>query len=151
MQTVELETAIQAPVETCFGLSVSIDLELQVGRGSGMQAVAGVTSGSIGFGERVTWKSKQFGIAVYHTSEITQYDPPHHFRDEMVSGIFRVFRHDHYFSRRAGRTVMRDVLRFSMPLWLLGSMSERLLARRRLLRLLRERNALVKKMAEEIP
>lgn len=148
VEIIELQTVINAPAETCFRLSLSIDLELEAARSFDVAAIGGVTSGSIGLGERVTWKSKQFGITVCHTSEITRYNSPNHFRDEMVRGIFRMFAHDHYFTAQPSQTVMRDVVRFCMPFWLMGRLSEQLFAKPRLLMLLRRRNELIKKNAE---
>jgi hypothetical protein len=42
---------------------------------------------------------------------------------------------------------MRDLLRFSMPLWLMGAISERLIVRPRLKHLLLLRNRLIKETA----
>ena len=61
MTTIELTTLIHAPVETCFQLSLSIDLELEAARAHHLRAVGGVTSGIISAGQRVKWKTKQFG------------------------------------------------------------------------------------------
>jgi hypothetical protein len=67
----------------------------------------------------------------------------------MVEGIFGSFQHDHLFVRAGARsTEMRDVLRFSMPGWLLGVVSERLAVRPRLFRLLAARNRIIKQHAE---
>jgi hypothetical protein len=46
------------------------------------------------------------------------------------------------------KTEMRDSLRFSMPIWLMGAVSERLIMRPRLIRLLQLRNNLIKDTAE---
>jgi hypothetical protein len=43
---------------------------------------------------------------------------------------------------------MRDLLRFSMPFWLLGVFSERLVVRSRLTHLLLLRNELIQEMAK---
>jgi ligand-binding SRPBCC domain-containing protein len=149
---IERITLIDAPVDTCFQLSLSIDLELQAAKEHSLKAVSGVTSGVIGPGERVGWETKQFGILVSHVSEITGYECPVFFQDTMVEGLFRSFRHDHFFRRlSANRTEMRDVMRFSMPLWLLGAVSERLVMRPRLTALLAQRNRLIKATAESSP
>lgn len=149
MTTIELITLIEAPVETCFQLSLSIDLELKAAKADQIRAVSGVTSGFIGAGQQVTWRTKQFGITVSHTSEITGFQEPLFFQDSMVKGVFKSFRHDHFFQSLGGsRTEMRDLMRFSMPVWMMGIISERLLVRPRLMRLLLLRNSLIKETAE---
>jgi ligand-binding SRPBCC domain-containing protein len=149
MSSIELITLIDAPVETCFHLSLSIDLELKAAKAHQIRTVSGVTSGMIGAGQRVGWKTKQFGITVSHVSEITGFQQPLFFQDSMVNGIFKSFQHDHFFQSLAvNKTEMRDSLRFSMPIWLMGAVSERLIMRPRLIRLLQLRNNLIKDTAE---
>jgi hypothetical protein len=146
---IELFTLIDAPAERCFELSLSIDLELRAAKGHRLRAVSGVTSGVIGPGQRVSWKTTQFGIVVSHTSEITGFERPVFFQDMMVRGLFRTFRHDHFFRAvSANRTEMRDEMRFSMPLWLMGVVAERLVVLPRLMGLLKQRNQAIKEAAE---
>jgi len=149
MTVIELITVIDAPIEACFELSLSIDLELKAARAHHIRAVSGVTSGIIGPGQQVLWKTKQFGITVSHMSEITGFQRPHFFQDSMLKGIFKSFKHDHFFQTLGvSRTEMRDRLSFSMPLWFLGTVSERLILRPRLIRLLELRNNLIKETAQ---
>ena len=149
MTTIELTTLIEAPAQTCFQLSLSIDLELEAAKAHDIRAVSGVTSGIIGVGQRVGWKTKQFGITVSHVSEITEFQQPVFFRDTMVTGVFKSFQHDHFFqSLGANKTEMRDLLRFSMPVWLMSIISERLIMRPRLTHLLLVRNSLIKETAQ---
>jgi ligand-binding SRPBCC domain-containing protein len=150
MTSIELTTLIDAPVHTCFQLSLSIDLELKAGQAHRLRAVSGVTSGMIGPGERVGWKTRQFGIVVSHESEITGFDRPVFFQDTMVKGLLRSYRHDHFFrALSADRTETRDVLCFSMPFWLLGVVSERMVMRPRLTALLQQRNQAIRETAEK--
>jgi ligand-binding SRPBCC domain-containing protein len=149
MTTIRATTIIDAPIEVCFQLSLSIDLELSAARQYEIKAVGGVTKGSIGLGERVTWKSRHFGIWVIHTSEITRLEPPSYFQDSMVRGLFHSFKHDHFFrSVNSHRTEMHDELHFCLPAYLLGVITEQLLVMPRLTDLLMARNALIKKNAE---
>lgn len=148
MTVVCVTTAINAPIERCFDLSLSIELELEAAKRYRIRAIGGRTSGQIGLGETVRWQTYQFGIAVTHESEISRLQRPAFFQDRMVEGIFQIFEHDHVF-RSVGRTTeMRDVLRFSMPGWLVGFMAEKLVVERRLRRLITERNSLIKQRAE---
>jgi ligand-binding SRPBCC domain-containing protein len=149
MTTIEKSAIIDAPIETCFDLSLNIDLELAAAHKYDLRAITGVTGGPIGFGQRVTWQSRQFGLRIRHTSEITGFQPPVYFQDKMVRGIFKSFVHDHFFRAISPRqTEMRDLLRFGMPAIMLGRLTELLLVRRRLESLLSQRNTLIKERAE---
>ncbi len=148
MVTVDQTTLILAPIERCFDLARSIDLHVQSAAGTGERAVAGVTSGLIGMGEQMTWRAKHLGVWQEFTSKITAFERPHYFQDAMVQGAFRSFRHDHSFeSIEATKTLMRDVLIFSAPFPVLGQMAE-IFLRPYLASFLRERNSLLKRVAE---
>jgi ligand-binding SRPBCC domain-containing protein len=148
VQTIQLETRIAAPARRCFLLALSIDLHMDSTAGTREQAVAGITTGLIANGESVTWRGRHFGLMLQHTSKITRYEPPAFFQDIMTAGAFKSFEHDHCFQEQDGETVMRDELRFSAPLGILGSIMEKLVLRRYLTRFLRERNQFVKHVAE---
>jgi hypothetical protein len=67
----------------------------------------------------------------------------------MVKGIFRSMQADHYFrTLPSGATEMKDLFRVAAPLPILGSLAETLFLRRYMLALLRERNAVIKQIAE---
>jgi ligand-binding SRPBCC domain-containing protein len=150
VQTIIVETEIAAPPERCFLLSLSVDLHVVSTAQTGERAVAGVTHGLIGLGETVTWRGRHFGIMLQHETLITKYDRPRHFQDVMVRGMFRSFVHDHYFvTAGSDATLMRDELRFSAPLGLLGLIAERLILRRYLTRFLVERNEMIRLTAED--
>jgi ligand-binding SRPBCC domain-containing protein len=144
----ELVTAIDAPAERVFDLARSIDLHAVSMAGSHEQAIGGVMSGLIGPGESVTWQARQFGIPVRLSSRITAFDRPQYFRDDMVSGPFRRFAHHHYFERRGGGTLMRDVFDYQSPLGPLGRFADRLFLVGHMTRLLTARNAVIKSVAE---
>ncbi len=112
-------------------------------------ALSGRTSGLMGLGDRVTWRARHFLIRQRLTSEITAFHAPDYFEDTMVSGAFRSMRHEHFFVRRlGGETEMRDVFCFAAPLAVLGWLAEQLVLRRYMQRLLRERNAVIRQVAE---
>jgi len=67
----------------------------------------------------------------------------------MVKGIFRFMQHDHFFRYlRSGETEMKDVFRFKAPLPVLGALAEILFLRSYMAKLLNERNAIIKQIAE---
>ena len=151
MVTLEDLTVIRAPIERCFDLARSVEVHLagNVHCGETAVATAGVTSGLVGMSQRVTWRAKHFGVWHHLTSEITVMDRPAHFRDTMTQGIFRCMEHDHFFrSLSPAETEMKDVFRFAAPLPVLGRLAEMTFLRRYMQSLLRERNAVIKEIAE---
>lgn len=115
---------------------------------SGELAVPGVTSGLLGPGDQVTWSARHFVIRQRLTSRITVYDRPHHFRDSMVQGAFARFDHDHTFEPVGDGTRMVDEFDFASRLGPLGRLVDRLVLTEYMRRLLIERAATVKAIAE---
>ncbi len=66
----------------------------------------------------------------------------------MVSGVFRSFRHRHFFKSVDDGTLMGDHLEFAAPVPLLGRVVEVLVLRDYLQGFLRERNRFIKEVAE---
>ncbi|GAB3533162.1 hypothetical protein GCM10027443_18190 [Pontibacter brevis] len=148
MPIITIETTVNAPLEVCFDLSRSIDLHTISTKHTGERAVAGVTSGLIELGETVTWKAKHFGVWQHLTSKITEYDRPYFFVDEMVSGAFKRFRHEHHFSKIEEGTLMLDVFDYTSPLGFMGKMADWLFLKSYMTRLLSERDRVIKQYAE---
>jgi ligand-binding SRPBCC domain-containing protein len=149
--TIDEITLIRAPIERCFDLARSVEVHLAGNVHWGEQAIAegGVTSGLVGLGERVTWRARHFGFRHRLTSEITQMQRPSYFQDAMIEGIFRFMRHDHFFRALSpAETEMRDVFAFAAPLPVLGRIAEIAFLGSYMRKLLRERNAEVKRAAE---
>lgn len=113
MGALRLVTNVAAPADVCFDLSRSIDLHVESMAASQERAVAGITSGLIGAGERVTWEARHLGRRWRVTSRITEFDPPRRFVDEMEDpGPFAFFRHEHLFETVGEGTRMTDVIEF---------------------------------------
>lgn len=149
MPVITLTTAIKAPPEIVFNLSRSIDLHKISTAHTKEEAVAGKTSGLLGFGESVTWRARHFGITQYLTSEITEFNYPHSFTDEMVKGAFKSFRHFHEFEMKDGFTIMTDVFDYKSPLGILGKAADSLFLEKYMRKLITDRNAVVKQYAED--
>ncbi|MBL6276711.1 SRPBCC family protein [Micromonospora fiedleri] len=110
---------------------------------SGERAVAGVTSGCLGPGQTVTWQARHFGVRWRMTVQITEYESPHRFVDEQVSGPFRHWRHEHILTPAPddpATTVMRDVIDFTAPGGPAGSLVAAVILRPYLQRLIARRN-----------
>jgi ligand-binding SRPBCC domain-containing protein len=144
MSRIELQTFVRAPVERCFDLSLSVDVHLDSMAATDERAVAGVTSGVLALGDTVTWEARHLGRRRRLSVRISAHDRPRTFRDEIVSGPFRRFVHDHAFEPVDGGTSMRDALEFSSgfpPL-------DRFVLSLHLRRLLVRRNETIRRIAE---
>jgi ligand-binding SRPBCC domain-containing protein len=149
MPTITITTHINAPVECCFDLSRSIDLHTGSMAHTGETAIAGRTHGLIGPGETVTWRAKHLGIWQTLTSKVTDFNSPTFFADEMVSGAFKSFRHEHHFQQQQnGQTLMTDIFTFDAPFGILGRIANFLFLKRYMINLLQTRNQLIKQTAE---
>ncbi|MFB4281873.1 cyclase [Nonomuraea sp. MTCD27] len=123
-------------------------------RGSREQAVAGVTSGQLSLGDRVTWRARHFGLTWHLTSTISACTPPSYFVDEQVSGPFRRWIHTHTFASTPDNetgteaTLMKDIVDFAAPAGPLGTIAEILVLRRYMTGLILQRNAYIKQLTE---
>ena|SRR2546426_2875807 len=148
MAIIRLETYINAPIERCFDLSLSVDLHRHSVAHTHERPVAGVTSGMMKLGDTVTWEAVHFGIKQHLTSKITAYERPYRFTDEMVQGAFQKITHIHEFVPQPPGTLMIDRFAFRAPLVILGKLAERLVLTRYMKGLLLTRNRYLKQVAE---
>jgi ligand-binding SRPBCC domain-containing protein len=148
METIRLGTWIDAPVERCFLLSLSVDLHTATARSMRDKIGAGATERTIGEGDTLTFKGNHFGVHWRHTSLIEKLRPHSYYRDVMIAGPFQHFEHDHYFAPMDDGTRMRDEVRFSTSGGLLGRLTKRMFLRKQLKAFLMERNAMIKRLAE---
>lgn len=149
MPALKIETCINAPIEVVFDLSRSIDLHKISTAHTCEEAIAGKTSGLIEIGETVTWRAKHFGVFQELTSKITSLARPYQFTDEMVSGAFKSFRHDHLFEERDGIVVVTDVFAYKSPFGVLGRFADFLFLKSYMKKLLEKRNEILKEFAED--
>lgn len=148
MPEIRISTLIDAPPERVFDLSRSVDLHQVSTTWSQERAIAGRTQGLLLAKEQVTWEARHFGIRQQLTSEITVFDRPHLFVDEMVSGAFAGFRHEHHFAETDGGCTMTDVFDYTSPLGPLGRLADILFLESYMRRLLLIRNKTIKAYAE---
>ncbi|NQU49704.1 MAG: SRPBCC family protein [Planctomycetes bacterium] len=146
----EVTTDIEASPLECFDLSRDLDFHQDSFKDSDESIVGGRSSGLIELNEEVIWRAKHLGFYHRHTSKITAFDSPHHFRDEMIEGRFARYLHDHYFEQIPTGTRMRDVVEFQAPLGILGLVAEVLVLKNYMRRLILDRSLSVRAKAEAI-
>lgn len=151
MPKIKLVTTVNAPVEVCFDLSLSIDFHAYCLRHTGETVVGEKTTGFLVLDEQVTWRAKHF-IWQELTSRITAYNRPHYFRDSMVKGAFKRFDHDHFFApgQNEDCTVITDEFDFESPLGLLGEWANQLFLTKYMTKMLRAKNQQFKEGVENM-
>ncbi|MGL5819777.1 MAG: SRPBCC family protein [Phycicoccus sp.] len=149
MTRFDVVTAVAAPPQRVFDLSLQVEAHTASMVRSGERVIGGVTSGRMSLGDTVTWQARHFGLRWRMTSVISAHDPPRCFVDEQVSGPFERWYHTHHFERDGkGGTVMRDIVDFAAPYGVVGVVAERVVLGRYLARLIGIRGAYLKAAAE---
>lgn len=135
MPSIQLITTIKAHRDVVFDLARSIDLHKISTQNSKEEAIAGKTSGLIELNESVTWKAKHFGVYQRLTSKITEFKSPELFTDEMVSGAFKSFKHQHVFEINGEETIMKDNFDYTSPFGFLGRLADILFLKKYMIKL----------------
>lgn len=148
MPTIELKTKINAPIERCFFLSLSVDLHQLSTAETNERAISGVTTGLMKLNDEVTWRAKHFGIYQNMTSKISAYDAPNYFVSEMVRGAFKKLHHQHIFEWTGNETIMTDIFVFRAPFGILGELFSKIILTNYMKGFLIKRNNIIKEVAE---
>ena len=87
-------------------------------------------------GTLIEYRLRLHGIPIRWRTRIESFDPPHSFVDEQINGPYRLWHHTHTFEDDGdGGTIMRDRVRYALPLGPLGSIAHALIVRRDLRRI----------------
>lgn len=149
MITIDQTTLIFAPIARCFDMARSVEVRLAGGMEWHEEAISGVTSGLLEFGDRVTWEGLHLGGLRTITTKVTALYPPFYFQETMVEGPFKSLQHDHIFREvESGATELRDILCFAAPLLLGGHMAETFVLRNHMEKVLEERNLTLRQLTE---
>jgi ligand-binding SRPBCC domain-containing protein len=146
---IEIVSDIDAAPSVVFDLELDVDVHAASLHGSQETATTSTGLRRLALGDEVTFRARHFGLRWQMTSRITVYERPHHFVDEQTDGPFRALRHEHHFQGVHGSgTRMIDRMTAKAPLGPLGAVVTRLLLAPYLRRLLKQRAAHIKHLAE---
>jgi ligand-binding SRPBCC domain-containing protein len=85
----------------------------------------------MGPGARIDYRLKLHGVPVRWQTRIESWEPPHRFVDVQVKGPYALWEHTHEFEPAgAGAVLIRDRVRYALPLGPLGELAHRLFVRR---------------------
>ena len=95
-------------------------------------------------GALLDYRLKLHGVPIRWQTKIETWEPPHRFVDVQLRGPYSLWEHTHEFEP-AGETatIIRDRVRYAIPLGPLGELAERLFVRRDLRRIFDFRAAAV--------
>jgi ligand-binding SRPBCC domain-containing protein len=146
---IEVVTEIDAAPDVVFDLKLDMDVHAASLAASRETATTSTGLRRVALGDEVTFCAHHFRLRWRMTSRITAHEPPQRFVDEQIRGPFRILRHEHvFYSLGDGRTRMTDRMTVSAPLGPLGALVTQLLLAPYLRRLLRQRSAHIKGLAE---
>ncbi len=78
----------------------------------------------MGAGTLIEYRLRLRGIGIGWLTRIEAWEPGVRFVDMQLAGPYRLWHHTHEFEPHpAGGTIMRDVVRYALPLWPLGDLA----------------------------
>jgi ligand-binding SRPBCC domain-containing protein len=81
-------------------------------------------------GTLLQYRLRLHGIAIDWLTRIAEWEPGVRFVDEQIAGPYRLWHHTHEFAPHGdGATLMRDTVRYALPLWPLGELAAPLVRR----------------------
>lgn len=84
----------------------------------------------IAAGAKITYRLSWHGIPMNWTTEIRRWDPPTGFVDAQLQGPYQLWHRTHRFESHRGGTRMTDVVRYRLPLGIIGRAVHSLKVRR---------------------
>ena len=86
-----------------------------------------VTPGPVAMAEgtRLEYRLRLHGLPVRWLTRIEAWEPPLRFVDVQVRGPYRLWHHTHSFEPDGDGTIMRDRVRYALPLGWLGELAKR--------------------------
>lgn len=148
MTEIVLTTSIKAGIQRCFDIARDAGAHLGSMGHAGERVVAGRSEGLFELHDEVTWEAVHLGIKQRLSTKITGFRQPEFFEDTMLKGAFKSMRHGHYFESRGTVTLMKDIFRYETPFGAAGRLFDRIYLRRYMQKLLEQRNAFIKSVAE---
>lgn len=98
-------------------------------------------------GASIEYRLRLHGVPVSWRTRIAEWVPNERFVDEQISGPYRLWHHTHTFETAAdGGTIIRDRVRYRLPLGPLGAIAHLVLVRRDLAKIFDYRQAAVERL-----
>ncbi len=82
--------------------------------------ILSTTSTTISEGTEICYRLRLHGLPIHWRTEIRHWDAPNRFVDVQRAGPYRLWHHTHLFETHGHRKKMVDVVRYVLPLGILG-------------------------------
>lgn len=103
-------------------------------------------------GTLIRYRLRLHGLPIRWLTRIDAWDPGHRFEDVQVRGPYRLWHHSHTFVAHDRGTLMRDRVRYALPLGPLGQIAHAALVRRDLRRIFDYRaEAVASRLGKPVP
>ncbi|MBM4265540.1 MAG: TIGR01777 family protein [Deltaproteobacteria bacterium] len=86
-------------------------------------SITGMSTEKIELGTTIDYRLRLHGMPVRWRSRIEEWAPPHRFVDVQLSGPYAVWHHTHELEEVDGGTLVRDRVRYRLPLGALGDLA----------------------------
>jgi ligand-binding SRPBCC domain-containing protein len=83
-------------------------------------------------GTLIDYKIMLNGISFKWKTEITEWAPPNRFVDTQLKGPYKVWIHEHIFESHSGNTIVKDIVSYLPPGWLLEPVIHKLAVKKKL-------------------
>jgi ligand-binding SRPBCC domain-containing protein len=83
-------------------------------------------------GTTIIYRIRWLGVPLSWVTRIDEFERNRRFVDVQIRGPYRWWRHEHTFEGRNGQTLVRDTVRYELPLGILGTIVHRLVVRHQL-------------------
>lgn len=74
-------------------------------------------------GALIQYRLRLHGLGIDWLTRIEEWEPGVRFVDAQLAGPYALWHHTHTFEARDGGTLIRDVVRWALPLWPLGEVA----------------------------
>jgi ligand-binding SRPBCC domain-containing protein len=74
-------------------------------------------------GALIQYRLRLHGLPVDWLTRIEEWEPGVRFVDQQLVGPYRLWHHTHAFEQRADGVLMRDIVRYALPLWPMGELA----------------------------
>jgi ligand-binding SRPBCC domain-containing protein len=105
---------------------------------------------AMGIGTRIEYSLRWRRLPLRWTTIIEAWEPPYRFVDTQLRGPYRLWHHTHTFQSQMGGTLIRDEVRYRLPLGWLGSALHRLGIHRDLEAIFDERARRVRELLQPV-
>ena len=100
-------------------------------------------------GTLIEYIIKLFGVSIYWRTLISEYNPPHSFRDLQLNGPYDVWDHTHIFKDCKNGVMMIDKVKYSIPFGIIGRLAHFVWVKAELRRIFNHRYKVIEQIFKE--